>query len=337
MKKVFALLVCLLPGLSFAVPLTEALAQADNRSDVVNADLARDDAAVALSRTEADPLALRLEQAQARQRAALTRAQLRQARYRAIADIAAAYTQLLEAQLQRDLAAAGFEVSAQSLDIARIRFDKGSATALDVQEAENALQDAEKNSAAAVRGVALAKTNLEGLIGQEVETVEPVPESLLAPLPSLETVLQNAATSPTLLQVDQGVELAGIGADLLDPSYASQAQLDNAALQLEQAQESAKEAGRGLEIQARSLYNTVTSAAQTYQNAQAALKSAQEREALEKQRLNAGLIADISFKQAQLTSFQALLAATQAKHALLNALLELQAGTMTALEGLHEF
>ena len=337
MKKVFALLVCLLPGLSFAVPLTEALAQADNRSDVVNADLARADAAVALSRTEADPLALRLEQAQARQRAALTRAQLRQARYRAIADIAAAYTQLLEAQLQRDLAAAGFEVSAQSLDIARIRFDKGSATALDVQEAENALQDAEKNSAVAVRGVALAKTNLEGLIGQEVETVEPVPESLLAPLPSLETVLQNAATSPTLLQVDQGVELAGIGADLLDPSYASQAQLDNAALQLEQAQESAKEAGRGLEIQARSLYNTVTSAAQTYQNAQAALKSAQEREALEKQRLNAGLIADISFKQAQLTSFQALLAATQAKHALLNALLELQAGTMTALEGLHEF
>ena len=337
MKKVFALLVCLLPGLSFAVPLTEALAQADNRSDVVNADLARADAAVALSRTEADPLALRLEQAQARQRAALTQVQLRQARYRAIADITAAYTQLLEAQLQRDLAAAGFEVSAQSLDIARIRFDKGSATALDVQEAENALQDAEKNSAAAVRGVALAKTNLEGLIGQKVETVEPVPESLLAPLPSLETVLQNAATSPTLLQVDQGVELAGIGADLLDPSYASQAQLDNAALQLEQAQESAKEAGRGLEIQARSLYNTVTSAAQTYRNAQAALKSAQEREALEKQRLNAGLIADISFKQAQLTSFQALLAATQAKHALLNALLELQAGTMTALEGLHEF
>ena len=337
MKKVFALLVCLLPGLSFAVPLTEALAQADNRSDVVNADLARADAAVALSRTEADPLALRLEQAQARQRAALTQVQLRQARYRAIADIAAAYTQLLEAQLQRDLAAAGFEVSAQSLDIARIRFDKGSATALDVREAENALQDAEKNSAAAVRGVALAKTNLEGLIGQEVETVEPVPESLLAPLPSLETVLQNAATSPTLLQVDQGVELAGIGADLLDPSYASQAQLDNAALQLEQAQESAKEAGRGLEIQARSLYNTVTSAAQTYRNAQAALKSALEREALEKQRLNAGLIADISFKQAQLTSFQALLAATQAKHALLNALLELQAGTMTALEGLHEF
>lgn len=336
MKKMFVLLVCLLPGLSFAIPLTEALAQADTRSDVVNAELARSDAEVALSRTEADPLALRLEQTQAQQRAALTTAQLRQARYRATADIAAAYTQLLEAQLQRDLAAAGREVSVQTLDIARIRFDKGSATALDVQEAENSLQDAEKNLAAAEQGVVLAKTNLESLVGQ-VETVEPVPETLLAPLPSLETVLQNAADSPTLLQVSQGVELAAVGADLLDPSYASRAQLDNATLQLEQAQQSAKEARRGLEIQARSLYNAAKTAAQTYRNSQAALKSAQEREGLEKQRLDAGLIADIAFKQAQLTSFQALLATTQAKHAYLNALLELQAGTMTALEGLHGF
>ena len=337
MKKILILFVLALLNSSFALELTEALAQAGNRSDVVNAELAQSDAEVGFSRTQADPLALRLEQTQARQRATLSAAQLRQARYQATADIAAAYTQLLEAQLQRDLAAAGREVSVQSLDIARIRFDKGSATALDVQDAENALQDAEKNLAAAEQGVSLAQTNLESLVGQQVETVEPVPDSLLAPLPNLETVLQNAVNSPTLLQVNQGVELAEVGADLLDPSYASKAQLDNAKLQLEQAREAAKEAQRGLEIQARSLYNTATTAAQSYRNSQAALKSAQEREALEKQRLDAGLIADITFKQAQLTSFQALLAATQAKHAYLNALLELQAGTMTALEGLHGF
>ena len=273
MKNVFFVLICLLPGPSFALELTEALAQVGSRSDVVNAELACSEAELTLRRTEADPLALRLERTQAQQRAELTLAQLRQAHYQAIADIAAAYTQLLEAELQRDLAATGREVSVQSLDIARIRFEKGSATALDVQEAENALQDAEKNLAAAEQGVALARTNLEGLVRQEVVTLEPVPESLLAPLPSLETVLQSAENSPSLLQVSQGVELAEVGVDLLDPSYASQAQLDNAQLQLEQARESAREAERGLEIQARSLYNAAKTAAQTYRNAQAALKS----------------------------------------------------------------
>ena len=337
MKTLFALLCCTLFAWGAALDLPEALTAVATRTEVVNAQLTLDDAETSLDRTEADPLALRLERAQAQQRSDLSAAQLRQARYQAIADVAAAYTGLLEAQAQRDLASAAREVRTQVVDITKIRVERGSATALDLQEAQNDLQDAEKNLRAAEQGVDLAKTNLEGLLGQEVDAVEPISEEVLAALPSLETVLLNLRQNPQLVQVGQGVELAEIGLDLLDPSYASRAQLDNARLQLSQTEESAKEARRGLELQARSLYNNARTALQTYRNAAAALESATERETLEQQRLDAGLIADITFKQTQLATFNAFIATLQAKHAYLNALLELQASTMTPLEGLNDF
>ena len=320
-----------------ALPLSDALQAAAERTDVVNARLSLSDAETALRRTGADPLALRLEKAQAQQRVDLSDAQLRQARYQALADIASAYTRMLEAQLQQEFTQTASDVRAQVVDITRIRFERGSATALDVQDAENEAQDARTNLASATQGVALARSNLESLIGQEVVSTTFIPDEFLAPLPNLETVLLSLEQAPNLLQVNQGVEVSEIGLDLLDPSYASAAQIENAELQLEQTQESAREAERGLRLQARTLYNTATTAAQTYRNSLDVFASAQEREALEKQRLDAGLIADITFKQTQLSTFQAFLGMIQAKNAYLNSLFDLQAGTLTALEGLNDF
>lgn len=346
MRHLYPLLLCLLLATVLAQPisfpedallLSEALEAADTRTDVINASLNLTNAKTALGRTEADPLALRLEKAQAQQRVDLTEAQLRQARYQALADIASAYTRLLEAQLQREFAATARDVRSQLVDINRIRLERGSATSLDVQDAENELQDALTNLASAEQGVALARSNLESLIGGEVVSTTFIPDNFLAPLPSLETVLLSSEGVPTLLQGSQGVELSEIGLDLLDPSYASNAQIDNAQLQLDQAQESAREAARGLRLQARTLYNSASTAAQIYRNSLDVLASAQEREAFEQQRLDAGLIADIALKQTQLTTFQAFLGMIQAKNAYLNALFNLQAGTLTALEGLHEF
>jgi outer membrane protein TolC len=185
--------------------------------------------------------------------------------------------------------------------------------------------------------VALAKTNLEGLIVLQVSGLEPIPDNLLVALPALEMVLANLDKLPTLLQANQGIELAALGVDLLDPSYASQQQIDNAKVQLEQARTQGGEARRALELQARSLYNTAKTASETLSIRQDALNNALERQAVEKQRLDAGLIADIQFKQTQLATKQAELAALQARHAYLNALLALQAGTMTPLEGLYGF
>ncbi len=317
--------------------LPQALATSNNRSAVVNGQLALNDATSVLSRTQADPLALRLQNVQAEQKVALSQVQLDQAKYQAIADISSGYTQLLEAQAARDLSAFGRDLSNQSLQIAQIRRDKGSATELEVQEAQNALEDAENSLLSMEQTVALARTNLEGLIVMPAPALEPIPDNLLVPLPTLETVLANLDRLPTLLQVNQGIELATLGVDLLDPSYASQQQIDNAKLQLGQAQTQGGEARRGLELQARSLYNTTKTASETLSIRQDALNNALEREGVERQRLDAGLIADIQFKQTQLATKQAELAALQAKHAYLTALLALQAGTMTPLEGLYGF
>ncbi|MGL4611532.1 MAG: TolC family protein [Trueperaceae bacterium] len=317
--------------------LPAALATSTNRSAVVTAHLALNDANVARSRTEADPLALKLEQIQAKQKVALSQAQLDEARYKAIQDITTGYTQLLEAQAALKLSTFARDISKQNVQITTIRRDKGSATNLEVQEAQNALEDAENSLVSAEQGASLAQTNLEGLIGRPVQTLAAIPDDLLAPLPNLQTVLLNLATLPALLQVNQGIELAQLGVDLLDPSYASTSQIDTAKLQLETAQTSSGEVRRGLELQARTLHNTAKSAAETLTIRQAALANAQERETLEKQRLDAGLIADMQFKGTQLATQQADLGALQAKHAYLNALLALQAGTMTPVEGLYEF
>jgi outer membrane protein, heavy metal efflux system len=322
-----------------AAPLTlaDALATSNNRSSVITSQLALNDATVALSRTQADPLALRLEQTQANQKVALLQAQLDEAKYKAVQDISSGYTQYLEAQAALELSTFARDLSSQNLQITTIRRDKGSATELEVQEAQNALEDAENNLLSTQQGANLAKTNLEGLIGMTVTTLASIPDESLSPLPGLETVLQNLDKTPTLMQVAQGTELAQLGVDLLDPSYASTSQIDTAKLQLDTAQTSSSEARRGLELQARTLFNTANSASETLAIRQDALGNAQEREAVEKQRLDAGLIADVQFKQSQLATKQAALAALQAKHAYLNALLALQAGTMTKVEGLYEF
>jgi outer membrane protein, heavy metal efflux system len=322
-----------------AAPLTlaDALATSSNRSAVVTAQLALNDATVALSRTQADPLALRLEQTQANQKVALSQAQLDEAKYKAVQDISSGYTQYLEAQAALELSTFARDLSQQNLQITQIRRDKGSATELEVQEAQNALEDAENNLLTTQQGANLAQTNLEGLIGMSVTTLAPIPDESLAPLPGLETVLQNLAKTPSLMQVAQGTELAQLGVDLLDPSYASKSQIDTAKLQLDTASASSAEARRGLELQARTFFNNANSASETLAIRRDALSNAQEREAVEKQRLDAGLIADVQFKQSQLATKQSELAALQAKHAYLNALLALQAGTMTQVEGFYGF
>lgn len=311
-----------------SLTLTDALAAAESRTDVINARLAQEDAQVALERTLIDPLALRLERTQAEQRAELSEAELTQARYQAQADISAAYTQLIEAQARLELAALARTIAQQTLGITEIRFDKGSATELDVQEARNDLEDADTTLRTAQQGTALARSSLASLVPQPFDEALPLEPQSLTDLPPLQDVRDALLSLPALLQVEQGADLAAINLDLLDPSYASQSQLEAARLQADQTSESLRETRRALGIQAQSLYNAVTSAAETLQIRRDALANAREREALEERRLEAGLIADINLKQAQLASQQAQIAALEAEHGYLNALLELQAGTM---------
>lgn len=315
---------------------SEALERASERTVVVNARLELDDAQAAEGRTLADPLALRPERVQAAQRLDLARVSFEQARYDAQQEVAQAYMQILQAQAQVALAEHAREVSQQALDIARIRAERGSATELDVREAEITLEEAQNSVRTAREGLQLARTNLKGLLGlPEFDTLAPVPDPDTVTLPSLQEVLTSLEHHPQLLEVAQRHALAALNIELLDPSYAPRVQIEGAQLQLEQAERYLREVRRGLELQARRLYNQVQTTAQGWAVEETARANALTRLELERQRHAAGLIADIQLRQTELAARQAELAALQAKHAYLLALLELQAGTLTRVEGLQ--
>ena len=314
--------------------LAEALENATNRTEVVTARLELADARAHLSRVEGDPMALRPDLVRARQRVTLAGASYRGAYYAALREIAGAYTSLLEAGQQVALAEGGAALAEQALTIAQIRAERGSATQLDAQDAGVALEDARNALRAAQEGRSLAENRLEGVLGRAVDALKPLPENLTG-LPALEAALAASQEHPEFLEVQQGLELAQLNVDLLDPSYSAQAQIDAAQTQLDTAQEGLREAQRGFDLQVRNLYASAQSAAEGYRIGLEALANADERLEGQRQRLESGLIPEIEYKQAELDNRQARLRALQARHAYLDALLELQAGTLLEIPGLE--
>lgn len=315
--------------------LEAVLAARDARVGVVTAALDVAEAERAFARNEIDPLALRLDRAQARQAVELARAELRAARADASAELAGAWTRVREAAMQLALAEAGRDLAARALDVARLRLERGSATQLDVDEAATDLADAQASVAAARDGWALVRADLRGIVGADTEVdADPAPldrARLDRPLPDDATLDAAILTLPGYLQVAHGAELAGIAVDLLDPSFAAQAQIDQARTQLAQAEAGVAEAARGLALQARSLRNTVASAIERDRIAHEARAQAEERLAIEERRLAAGLVADLAVARVRLSVDQARFAALQADHALLRAWLDLEAGTLLDL------
>ena len=323
------------PAERAAATLDDLLATAQNRTGVVTATLELDEARAALTRTEADPLALRLDLTRARQAVAYAEAGAEAARLEAVAEIAGAWAQVREAELQVALAAAGRDLADRAVEIARLRLERGSVTRLDVEEAITRLGDADKNLAAARDGRALAMANLTGLTGHAgTFALEPLERGRLErPLPDDAVFVAALDGLPPVLQLTQATELATLGVELLDPSFASRAQIEQARTQLAQAEAGASEARRALTLRTRSLLNAVATARETDRIGRDALAQAREREAIEARRFDAGLIAEIALEQTRLATGQAELSAVQGEHGLMRALLDLQAGTLVALEG----
>ena len=333
------LIILLLASPALALDLDEALQSAASRPDAVSARLELLNAQNALLRVENDPLALRVDKLSAEQAVRLSEAELEAAYYAAVRDIAEAYAGVLELNQQLENAQKAQNLAQESLRIAQIRLDNGGATPLDVQEAQVGLEDAQKNLLLLEKNQLVALNNLEGLIGQDLseETLEPVHDTALSALPSLENVQAAAAGHPQMLELEQGLELSQLSLALLDPSYASTSQIEDAQTQLDTTHELAREAQRGFDLQVRNLYIGSESAAETYQVEVASLSNAEERFAFQQDRFEAGLIAQIELGQAELEYLQAELAHTQARHTYLTALADLQAGTLVELTGLDAF
>lgn len=328
-----------LASTALAQPLESFLAQAERTVGVVNAGLERDDARRALQRSESDPLALRPELLQARQRAQLAEAQAQQALFEAYVEVAGAYSQVREAELQLRIARAGRDLAERGLQVARLRFERGSATALEVQSAETDLREAERGVNAARDGLALATSNVVGLTGLDLDATEPIARELLEAfrVPDDEALQAAAALAPSVLQVEHALALAELQVELLDPSFAARSQIEQAEVQRAQAAAGVDEARRGVTLLLRSRANTLASALEGDRIAQEALAQAIEREDVERLRLDAGLISELAFEQSRLQTLQAELRAMQAEHQLLAAALELQAASLLPQEGWHDF
>lgn len=316
-----------------AEPLTlaEALAYAELRSVWVNATIELNQAELALGRALADPLALRPDRVQAEQRRTLAAARAERAALQAALEMTQAYIQALEAQRQAELAAQAEALAAQVLAITQVRVANGSATELELREAENRHDEAVQNRRAAEEGAALARVNLASMIGRSVEAIAPLPERRFA-LPERSAVLAALSAHPDLIEVRQALELAELGLELADPSYTPQAQIEQAQSQRDQAATFAAEAERGLRLQAESLYNQAVSSQEAWRIAAEAAENARRRLDLEAQRFAGGLIAEVTLRQAELEAAQAALRASQAYHRYLLALFELRVGTMVPLE-----
>ncbi len=317
-----------------AYSLTDALQSATERPAVAAAQLeiagARDD----LARTEADPFALTLEKIQAAQRLELSRARARQALYTALSELGQAYTAQLQAELETEAARENEALSRRLLEVARIRFQRGSVTELEVREAEADLNVARATRAAAEETLTLSRSSLQALLpeGSETEPLEPIPEAAAEkPLPAVTQVLQQASATPTFLGVQQALVLARLQNGLLDPSYSSAREIEAAQTALGAAQVSLAETVRTQNAQLRTLYAQTTAAQALYRAQKSAAQAARSRLSLQQDRFSRGLISDLELRQSEYTATNARLELLRAKHAYVTAVFELQAAAATEL------
>lgn len=335
MKALLPLFIALVLPVASALGFDEALQAAPSRPDAVNARLELLAAQNDLLRVQGDPLALKMDQVKAEQAVRLGRATLHKAIADALVDIAGAYTGVLEAREGAKLADEGAALSQTSLRIAGIRRDNGTGTELDVQDAQVSFDKAKQDAAKAHKGLSVALNNLQGMIGVDVEAndLDVIPDTFLVDVPSLETVLAGLPNHPQLLQASQGLALAKLGVDMLDPSYASASQIESARTQVLTTEQLVQEASRGFALQARNLVIQAQSAAEGYAIALADVDNAEQRLAFQQDRFSSGLIAQVVLDQAKLQAGQAQLAALTARDSVFKSLLAVQAGTLAPLAG----
>ena len=325
MKKSVMVMV-LLAGVAFAqqVSLPDALKKVEQVGTVKLAKLEVQDAQANLTRNLSDPLLTLPTEVQARQRVKTSELKYQDSLLQTRSQIVSAYTSVLEAQFQLTLAEKSTDVFEQALKIAKIRQKNGSGTVLDVRDAERQLADAQKNVSAAKNGLSLAKQSLANQIG----TFEKLSDQLTLPeLPKAEVIAEIVNRNPNVLQLNQAVELSQMQVDLLDPSYASQSQIDSAKSGVVQAAQNLDDVKDSIKVQVQSLYDNVASAWKGYQVQLKARENAKDQLATQKKRLAGGLISPFDFLQAELRDLQAELALVQARDAYLKAYYGLQAGS----------
>ncbi len=297
--------------------LGRALAAAEVQPSVKSAEVTLTAAQDQLKRAQSDPLATKPTLLQAQQAATLAKLRVDAALSSAKSQIVSSYTEYLEAEQQLKVATLGSTVAGKGLAIAKIREKNGSGTALDTANASTELAKAESGISFAQSGLALAKANLSSLVGT-FSHLSPLSDSQIPTMPE-PLWDQLSAVNTTLVQADQGAQMAELQASLLGPSYASRSQIQSANAQAQQAKSAAQNAARGLTIKIQNQYDQLENAYRNMHIQYGAFKNAEKQFTYTQARYQSGLISEMALLQAQLTFAQSKLSTLQAQNGYLKA------------------
>lgn len=301
----------------------------DTDGDVIDARAALLTAERNLARTQADPLALRLDiEANIRQ---VAQAQDDLAVTIADANITAltAYNNLLTAQEAVDLARLEREIAATKHAATVARYEAGAATALEVAQAENDVAAAERNEIDTSTELRFALETLAGIIGTNDFTVAPIDPSALPERSDEESVLRSAEASNTRLRAaERAVTAARAQLAAVDNDFSPRSEIEAAQQSLTDAEHSLAEMRTDLPATLRRSLAAITSAESRYTSATASLVASVANLAAQAARLEAGSISPLAYRESELAHLTATAARDSAMRALLQAYFELDAAVL---------
>ena len=333
MRFILTLSSLFLVMLSYAAPISldTALALASELDAGVIS--ARADLAAAerdLTRTSADPLALRLTKVQAEHALQNAQAALESALSSSRATLTNAYLVALEADQTLAVAEQAEAIAAIALEATEIRFNAGAATQLDLERARNDFGATQRDTDDAQQARALAYSELASLVGLPPEELTLELLTVAPELPELDRLLARLEENRQWRLTLQAVELAELRLAAVDNAFSARADVEAARDALDSAQVRLRETRRSLELTMRQSHNSVLAAQGRLLSATASAATARDTLGAQALRYDAGSISRLEFERSRLDAARADAQYQMARHALLRALLQL---TRTLLGG----
>lgn len=326
-KLIISIIVALFVSLGFAqnesLSFEQILELAErNSASVATANTNYASASRDLSRTQADPLALRIPIMQAEQ--ALQRAQssLETSKLSARNTAAGAFASAKEADTSLRLSHMNLAISQTTLDATNIRLQAGAATKLELEKAQNGLASALNQLSNAEQNRSLAYDNLRSLIAvaggfvlsDNVATAE---------VPSIENVLAGLGQNSQIMNSQHSLSLAEAQLAAVDNAFTARKDIEAAKDQVNNARTGLVETQRSLEINMKQSHNAVLAAQGREQTARANLGTAQSDFNAQNLRFNSGSISPLQLAQSELSLANSQSQLEAAQHALASSLRQL--------------
>lgn len=134
-----------------------------------------------------------------------------------VLEVRRAYYQLLAARAMADVAREGVDLARKHLDQTRLMLEAGTASERDVKASDADLAEAEQGAMKAENGIALARANLNRVMGRDpatpLETAPALPLPDIAPSPD-EGIAAALRKRPEIEALENGIAAARAGASL---------------------------------------------------------------------------------------------------------------------------